>query len=119
MGRVGVISTIKQQLKAARKSLGKKKPLSLSEFAQEVSSQLQYEIKTLSKRNKKHAKFLKALENKLSDFPEYLVASGESLHGEDDSNILIALDMLERLCKVSCFIFCTISIVSWLFNSSS
>jgi gas vesicle protein len=101
MDSIHALSAVKQQLRAARKSLGKKKSPSLFEFAREVSSQLHHEIKALSKKNKKHSKFVLVLQDKLSDFQKHLVAPRDALISDDNSNILIALDMLERLCNVS------------------
>lgn len=111
MARFDVLSKLKQFTRA-RKSLRKQKPLSLSEFAQEVSSQLHDEIKALSRKNKKHSKFLIVLQDKLSDLQAHLVASRDAINGDDNSNILIALDMLERLCKVSYVMFCISFILS-------
>jgi hypothetical protein len=92
---------IMQQLKAAIVSLKKEEPLSLPAFAQTVSSRLRREIKALSKRNKKDLDFFEVLQDILADFQAHLVALGDSLNHDVNSNIFIALDMLERLCKVS------------------
>lgn len=97
---------VKQRWTAAKKSLGKKKPLTLSRFAREVSYQLHYEIKALSTKKETISPLL-LLPQKLAGFQKHLLACGDAINSIDTSNIIIALDLLERLCKVSYIILHT------------
>ncbi|UKZ93088.1 uncharacterized protein TrAFT101_008020 [Trichoderma asperellum] len=74
------------------------KPTSLSAFAQEVCSRLQYEIQILPKEHGKHTPRV-LLQRNLADFQANLMTLGDALDDGAAKRTRKALYMLEHLCQ--------------------
>lgn len=108
MGRIKILSTVRERFN----SRGKRKPLSQSEFAQHVVSQLHDEIDKLSRKNEAFWP-PGVFQKKLAAFQTYLMALGDAPDSNDTTSISTALNLLERLCKASYFIFYITLILPW------
>jgi hypothetical protein len=99
-----LLSVISPQGSTPAKSSQEFRSLSLSAFAQEICARLKQEIKALPKeRGISAARGL--LQATLTDFEANLIMLGDALDDNDAKRTYKALDMLERLCRVSFPIF--------------